>query len=91
MLRRWAVTTELGAAHEALKSRLAAPPPPEERIPAYAGEVVTAVAAERLRTLNEELLHAPDRINWAATRLEALLHVPDCTGGTPRLQPGPAA
>ena len=54
------VTTELRAAHEALKSRLASPPPPEERIPAYAGDVVTAVAAERLRTLNEELLRVPD-------------------------------
>jgi 2-oxoglutarate dehydrogenase E1 component len=54
------VTTDLRAAHEALKSRLAAPPPPEERIPAYSGEVVTAVASERLRALNEELLHVPE-------------------------------
>jgi hypothetical protein len=46
--------------------------------------------AQETRLLGK-LLHAPDRINWAATRLEALLHVPDCTGGTPRLQPSPAA
>ncbi|HYY03716.1 MAG TPA: 2-oxoglutarate dehydrogenase E1 component [Gaiellaceae bacterium] len=54
------VTAELRAAHEALKSSLAAPTPPEERIPAYRGEVVTAVAADRLRALNEELLRAPE-------------------------------
>src|SRR5919198_27174 len=50
------VTAELRAAHEALKSSLAAPTPPEERIPAYRGEVVTAGAGGRPRALNQELL-----------------------------------
>ncbi len=55
------VTNELRAAHEALKTSLASPHRPEERIPASSTvEIVTAVAADRLRTLNEELLHVPE-------------------------------
>ena len=55
------VTTELRAAHEALKSSLAAPPRPEERIPASStSDVVTAVSADRLHGLNEELLQVPE-------------------------------
>jgi 2-oxoglutarate dehydrogenase E1 component len=55
------VTTELRAAHEALKSSFGAEPPPDERVPASAGhEVVTAVAADQLRALNDELLRVPD-------------------------------
>src|SRR5438105_4338810 len=55
------VTTELRAAHEALKSSLAAPPRPEERIPASStSDVVTAVSADRLHALNEELLQVPE-------------------------------
>ena len=45
--------------------------------------------AQELRLLGR-LLHAPDHINRAATRLGALLDVPDCTGGTPQPQPSPA-
>jgi hypothetical protein len=30
------------------------------------------------------LLHAPDALRRTASGLEARLHVPDCTGGTPR-------
>jgi 2-oxoglutarate dehydrogenase E1 component len=55
------VVTELRAAHEALKSSLASPHEPEERIPASsASDVVTAVADDRLRALNEQLLRAPE-------------------------------
>ena len=58
------VTTELRAAHEALKSSLAAPPRPEERIPASStSDVVTAVSADRLHALNEELLQVPETFN----------------------------
>jgi 2-oxoglutarate dehydrogenase E1 component len=55
------VTTELRAAHDALKSSLGAASEPEERIPASTtSEVITAVAADRLRALNAELLRVPD-------------------------------
>jgi 2-oxoglutarate dehydrogenase E1 component len=55
------VTVELREAHEHLKWSLASPPPQEERIPSSTGgEVVTAVPADRLRELNEELLHVPE-------------------------------
>ncbi|HLX32423.1 MAG TPA: thiamine pyrophosphate-dependent enzyme, partial [Gaiellaceae bacterium] len=58
------VTTELRAAHEALKATFGSAPqatPPEGRLPASTGdEVVTAVAADRLRGLNEELLRVPE-------------------------------
>jgi 2-oxoglutarate dehydrogenase E1 component len=57
------VSTALKAAHEALKETFGSAPAtaPEGRIPAgTAGEVVTAVAADTLRGLNEELLRTPD-------------------------------
>ena len=57
------VSSELKAAHEALKETFgaAAPAAPEGRIPAAtADEVVTAVAADVLTDLNEQLLRIPD-------------------------------
>jgi len=60
------VTSTLRAAHEQLKSTFATatPPPPvlSDALPsATTGDaVVTAVAADRLRTLNEQLLAVPD-------------------------------
>jgi 2-oxoglutarate dehydrogenase E1 component len=58
------IAESLKAAHETLKASLDAPveAPPSERTPPTAGtEVVTAVAADRLRGLNEELLATPER------------------------------
>ena len=58
------VVSELRQAHEALKETFgqAEPPPPSDtHIPAATGdEVVTAVAADRLRALTEQLLRVPD-------------------------------
>ncbi|HEX7581439.1 MAG TPA: thiamine pyrophosphate-dependent enzyme, partial [Gaiellaceae bacterium] len=59
------VNTQLRAAHEALKESFTAASvpqlPAEGRIPVgTAGAVLTAVAADRLQTLNEELLRVPD-------------------------------
>ncbi len=55
------VVVDLREAHEHLKWSLATPQPSEERIPSSTGgEVVTAVPADRLRDLNEELLRVPD-------------------------------
>jgi 2-oxoglutarate dehydrogenase E1 component len=57
------VLTELKAAHEALKETFGTPQPPphDGRIPASTlDEVVTAVAADKLVELNEELLRVPD-------------------------------
>jgi 2-oxoglutarate dehydrogenase E1 component len=55
------VTSELKQAHEALKATFGSPPPAEGRIPYSSGDgVVTAVAAGRLRALNEELLRVPE-------------------------------
>ena len=56
------VTDELRAAHEALKATFgASAAPAEERLPASTvDEIVTAVPAERLSELNEELLRVPD-------------------------------
>jgi 2-oxoglutarate dehydrogenase E1 component len=58
------VTTELRQAHEALKEMFgqSEPPPRDEGlVPAATGdEVVTAVAADRLRELNEQLLRVPE-------------------------------
>jgi len=58
------VLTQLKAAHEALKETFGAPEPPhaeDTHVPAATGEqVVTAVAAGRLRSLNEQLLRTPD-------------------------------
>jgi 2-oxoglutarate dehydrogenase E1 component len=59
-----AVQAELKRAHEALKEAIGgthAQPVREGRIPASTGDtVVTAVAAERLHELNEQLLRVPD-------------------------------
>ena len=58
------VLAELRQAHEALKETFGqpeAPPPDDTHIPAATGdEVVTAVGADRLRALNEQLLRVPD-------------------------------
>src|SRR3954449_1864165 len=58
------VLSELRRAHEALKETFGqAEPPPrsDTHIPAATGdEVVTAVAPDRLRALNEQLLRVPD-------------------------------
>jgi 2-oxoglutarate dehydrogenase E1 component len=55
------VTSELKQAHEALKATFGTPPASEGRIPYSTGDgVVTAVAADRLRALNEELLQVPE-------------------------------
>jgi 2-oxoglutarate dehydrogenase E1 component len=58
------VLAELRQAHEALKETFGQPTPPprdDTHIPAATGdEVVTAVAADRLRSLNEQLLRVPD-------------------------------
>jgi len=57
------VLTELKAAHEALKETFGTPQPPphDGRIPASTlDEVVTAVAADKLVELNEQLLRVPD-------------------------------
>ena len=57
------VLAQIKAAHEALKETFgsAHAPAPDGRIPAGGtGEVVTAVAAAKLRELNEQLLRTPD-------------------------------
>ncbi len=57
------VLTQIKAAHEALKETFGSrpAPAPDGRIPAAAaGEVVTAVEADKLRDLNEQLLRTPD-------------------------------
>jgi 2-oxoglutarate dehydrogenase E1 component len=57
------VLAQVRGAHEALKETFGSgtPPAPDERIPSGpAGGVLTAVPAERLRELNEELLRTPD-------------------------------
>jgi 2-oxoglutarate dehydrogenase E1 component len=55
-----AVTAELKQAHEALKATFGTPPP-DGKIPYSSGDgVVTAVAGDRLRALNAELLQVPE-------------------------------
>jgi 2-oxoglutarate dehydrogenase E1 component len=55
------VTTELKQAHEALKATFGVPHAAEGRIPFSSGDgVVTAVSADRLRGLNQELLRVPE-------------------------------
>jgi 2-oxoglutarate dehydrogenase E1 component len=57
-----AVTSELKQAHEALKATFGTPPPSDGKIPYSRGDsVVTAVAADRLRELNSELLTFPEQ------------------------------
>jgi 2-oxoglutarate dehydrogenase E1 component len=71
------VTSELRAAHEALKSTFGAEASPEERIPSSTGDVVTAVSADLLRALNEELLRVPEEFEWhpkLRSQLERRLH-----------------
>jgi 2-oxoglutarate dehydrogenase E1 component len=59
------VTSELKQAHEALKATFGTPPASEGRIPYSTGDgVVTAVAADRLRALNEELLQVPENFTF---------------------------
>jgi 2-oxoglutarate dehydrogenase E1 component len=57
------VDRRLREAHEALKASFGAPQPtPSERTPPTNGsDVITAVAADRLRELNRELLEVPER------------------------------
>src|SRR2546422_10280178 len=55
------VTSELKQAHEALKATFGVPHPAEGKIPFSSGDgVVTAVEADRLRELNDELLRVPE-------------------------------
>jgi len=55
------VTSELKQAHEALKATFGTPHASDGKIPYSSGDgVVTAVAADRLRELNEELLRVPE-------------------------------
>jgi 2-oxoglutarate dehydrogenase E1 component len=55
------VLDRLRSAHEALRASIAAPPKVEGKIPHATGDaVVTAVAEETLRGLNDELLRFPD-------------------------------
>jgi 2-oxoglutarate dehydrogenase E1 component len=59
-----AVNDELKQAHEALKATFGTPAAPEDRIPASTGDgVVTAVAGDRLRELNEALLRVPEHFH----------------------------
>src|SRR2546426_9064339 len=57
-----AVQAQLKEAHEQLRSSFAAPQPVEEQPPPSAGgaTVATAVPAERVRELNEQLLSVPE-------------------------------
>jgi 2-oxoglutarate dehydrogenase E1 component len=55
------VTADLKQAHEALKATFGTSPPTDGKIPRSSGDgVVTAVAADRLRGLNSELLRVPE-------------------------------
>ena len=55
------VTGQLKQAHEELKRTFGAPPPSEGKIPYSTGDdALTAVPADVLRRLNEELLRVPD-------------------------------
>jgi 2-oxoglutarate dehydrogenase E1 component len=75
---------ELRAAHEHLKASFAAPrQPPEGRIPADTGEaVVTAVPADRLRQLNEQLLRVPDEFEPNQKLLKQLERRREALGGS---------
>jgi 2-oxoglutarate dehydrogenase E1 component len=68
------VQAELRAAHDRLKASIAVPRPIKEgRIPADTGEaVVTAVPAERLEELNEQLLVVPEGFEGNAKLLKQL-------------------
>ncbi len=77
------VVGQLRAAHEELKASLATPHKPEGHIPhGTDGRVVTAVAADTLRELNEELLRFPDWFTPHPKLLKQLLRRRDAlTGG----------
>jgi len=68
------VQAELRAAHDQLKASIAVPRPLKEgRIPADTGEaVLTAVPAERLEQLNEQLLEVPEGFEGNAKLLKQL-------------------
>ena len=68
------VQAELRSAHDQLKASIAVPRPVREgRIPADTGEaVVTAVQAERLEQLNEQLLQVPEGFEGNAKLLKQL-------------------
>ncbi len=68
------VQAELRAAHDQLKASIAVPRPIKEgRIPADTGDaVVTAVPAERLEALNEQLLAVPEDFEGNAKLLKQL-------------------
>jgi 2-oxoglutarate dehydrogenase E1 component len=68
------VQAELRAAHDRLKESIAVPRPIKEgKIPAdTGGAVVTAVPAERLETLNEQLLQLPEGFEGNAKLLKQL-------------------
>ena len=68
------VQAELRAAHDQLKASIAVPRPIREgKIPADTGEaVVTAVPAERLEKLNEQLLAVPEGFEGNAKLLKQL-------------------
>ena len=78
------VTTELKQAHEALKATFGTPHTPEGKIPYSSGDgVVTAVAADRLRALNEELLRVPEHFTThpkLRSQLERRLQTIDAGG-----------
>ena len=78
------VTTELKQAHEALKATFGTPHTPEGKIPYSSGDgVVTAVASDRLRALNEELLRVPEHFTThpkLRSQLERRLQTIDAGG-----------
>jgi 2-oxoglutarate dehydrogenase E1 component len=78
------VTGELKQAHEALKATFGTPQAPDGKIPYSTGDgVVTAVAADRLRALNEELLRVPEHFTVhpkLKSQLERRLQTVDAGG-----------
>jgi 2-oxoglutarate dehydrogenase E1 component len=78
-----AVTSDLKQAHEALKATFGTPQA-DGKIPFSSGDgVVTAVAADRLRALNEELLRVPDHFTThpkLKSQLERRLQTIDAGG-----------
>ncbi len=84
------VQAELKTAHEQLKESIGAKQQRDGRIPASTGAgVVTAVDADRLRGLNEELLRVPGRLHAASEADEAAGAAPRrARAGRDRLGPG---
>ena len=89
------VLTELRQAHEALKETFGQPETPartDTHVPAATGdEVVTAVAADRLRMLNEQLLRVPEGFTPNPKLMRQLDGARDARGGRDRLGPGGGA